>query len=140
MLIIKPKGTKDVMPDQIYKWQYVEAKFKELAEAYGFKEIRTPMFEYTELFARGVGETTDIVKKEMYTFNAGEKSVTLKPEGTASVARAFLENNEYAEMQPTKYYYVIPCFRYEEPQANRQRQFHQFGVEYFGANGMLALS
>ena len=139
MLTNAPRGTKDIMPDQIYKWQYVENQFKEYASRYGFKEIRTPMFEHTELFSRGVGDTTDIVQKEMYTFeDHGNRSITLKPEGTASVARAFLESKQYAEVQPTKYYYAIPCFRYEKPQAGRLREFHQFGVECFGAKSMLA--
>ena len=139
MLAKAPKGTKDIMPDQIYKWQYVERKFKEQAERYGFKEIRTPMFEHTELFKRGVGDTSDVVQKEMFTFeDRGRRDLALKPEGTASVARAFLEHNQYAEVQPAKYFYITPCYRDEQPQAGRQKEFHQFGVECFGAKGMLA--
>ena len=139
MLTNAPRGTKDILPSQIYKWQYVEEKFKDICKRYGFGEIRTPMFEHTELFLRGVGETTDIVQKEMYTFNDhGNRSITLKPEGTASVARAFLEHKQFAETQPTKYYYNVSCFRYEKPQAGRLREFHQFGTEIFGSHSMLA--
>ncbi len=139
MLTKAPKGTKDLMPDQIYKWHYVEGAFAEICRKYGFKEIRTPIFEHTELFARGVGDTTDIVEKQMYTFNdyAG-RSITLKPEGTAGAARAFIEHNVYANVQPTKMYYQIPCFRYEKPQSGRLREFHQFGIEVFGTADMLA--
>ncbi|MBR5229505.1 MAG: histidine--tRNA ligase [Firmicutes bacterium] len=139
MLTNAPKGTKDMMPDQAYKWHYVEKKFAELCLKYGFKEIRTPMFEHTELFQRGIGDTTDVVQKEMYTFNDhGNRSITLKPEGTSPAVRAFIEHKQYAEVQPTKYYYDIPCFRYEKPQSGRLRQFHQFGVEVFGTPNMLA--
>ena len=103
------------------------------------KEIRTPMFEHTELFNRGVGDTTDIVQKEMYTFeDHGHRSITLKPEGTASAVRAFLEHNAYAESQPTKYYYITPCFRYEKPQSGRLREFHQVGIETYGTPNMMA--
>ena len=139
MLTKAPKGTKDIMPDQIYKWQAVEQKFAEICRLYGFGEIRTPVFEYTELFQRGVGDTTDIVQKEMYTFeDHGGRSITLKPEGTSPVARAFVEHKHYAGSQPTKYYYVTPCFRYEKPQSGRLREFHQFGVEIFGTPKMSA--
>lgn len=139
MLIKTPKGTKDIMPDQVYKWHYVETIFKNIVERYGYSEIRTPLFEYTELFARGVGDTTDIVQKEMYTFNDNKgRSLSLRPEGTASAVRAFLEHKVYAEPQPTKIYYETSCYRYEEPQAGRQREFHQFGVEVFGSESMLA--
>lgn len=139
MLTNAAKGTKDIMPDQIYKWHYVEEKFKSICSRYGFSEIRTPLFEHTELFLRGVGDTTDIVQKEMYTFqDLGNRSITLKPEGTASAARAFLEHKIFANPQPTKYYYETPCYRYEKPQSGRLREFHQFGVEIFGADGMLA--
>ena len=139
MLTNAPKGTKDIMPDQVYKWHYVERKWKEICERYGFKEIRTPMFEHTELFQRGIGDTTDVVQKEMYTFNDhGGRSITLKPEGTSPAVRAFLEHKTYAEVQPTKIYYDIPCFRYEKPQSGRLRQFHQFGVETFGTPNMVA--
>lgn len=139
MLTNAPKGTKDMMPDQAYKWHYVEKKFAELCRRYGFKEIRTPIFEHTELFQRGIGDTTDVVQKEMYTFNDhGNRSITLKPEGTSPAVRAFIEHKQYAEVQPTKYYYDIPCFRYEKPQSGRLRQFHQFGIEVFGTPNMLA--
>ena len=139
MLTNAPKGTKDIMPDQVYKWHYVEKKWKEICERYGFKEIRTPMFEHTELFQRGIGDTTDVVQKEMYTFNDhGGRSITLKPEGTSPAVRAFIEHKTYAEVQPTKIYYDIPCFRYEKPQSGRLRQFHQFGVETFGTTNMVA--
>lgn len=139
MLTNAPKGTKDIMPDQVYKWHYIEKKWKEICERYGFKEIRTPIFEHTELFQRGVGDTTDIVQKEMYTFNDhGGRSITLKPEGTSPAVRAFIEHKQYAEVQPIKIYYDIPCFRYEKPQSGRLRQFHQFGVETFGTPNMVA--
>lgn len=139
MAIIAPKGTKDTLPSQVYKWHYVEKKFSEICDKYGFKEIRTPVFEHTELFQRGVGDTTDIVQKEMYTFNDyANRSITLKPEGTSPVARAFIEHKQYAEVQPTKYYYITPCFRYEKPQSGRLRAFHQFGIEIFGTTNMLA--
>lgn len=139
MAIIAPKGTKDTLPSQVYKWHYVEQKFSEICDKYGFKEIRTPLFEHTELFKRGVGDTTDIVQKEMYTFNDyANRSITLKPEGTSPVARAFIEHKQYAEVQPTKYYYITPCFRYEKPQSGRLRAFHQFGIEIFGTTNMLA--
>lgn len=139
MAIKAPKGTKDSMPKDSYKFQYIEREFYELCRRYGFREVRTPMFESTELFNRGVGETTDIVQKEMYTFeDLGHRSITLKPEGTSPAVRAFIESHDYAEMQPTKYYYDTPCFRYERPQAGRLREFHQFGVENFGTPDMMA--
>ena len=139
MANIAPKGTKDLLPSQVYKWHYVEGKFAEICKKYGFKEIRTPMFEHTEVFARGIGDTTDVVQKEMYTFNDhGNRSITLKPEGTSGAVRAFIEHKQYAEVQPTKYYYVTDCFRYEKPQSGRLRHFHQFGVEVFGTPNMLA--
>lgn len=139
MAIKAPKGTKDTMPRDSYKVQYIEKEFSELCRLYGFGEVRTPMFESTELFNRGVGETTDIVQKEMYTFeDLGHRSITLKPEGTSPAVRAFIESHDYAEMQPTKYYYDTPCFRYERPQAGRLREFHQFGVENFGTPDMTA--
>ena len=139
MLTNAPKGTKDILPDQIYKWQYVEERFRRICRLYGYREIRTPMFEHTELFLRGVGDTTDIVQKEMYTFedHAG-RSITLKPEGTSPVVRSFIENKTYADVQPTKVYYIIPCFRYEKPQSGRLREFHQVGLEVFGTPDMLA--
>lgn len=139
MLTKAPKGTKDILPDQIYKWHYVEDVFKEICRKFGFKEMRTPVFEHTELFQRGVGDTTDIVQKEMYTFeDHGHRSITLRPEGTSPVVRAFVEHKQYAEVQPSKYYYDIGCFRYEKPQSGRLRAFHQFGIEIFGTDNMLA--
>lgn len=129
-----PKGTKDMLPQDAYKWNFVENIFKEVAKYYGMREIRTPMFEHTELFLRGVGDTTDIVQKEMYTFNdKGNRSITLKPEGTAPTVRAFIEHRLFNEAQPTKLYYSIPCFRYENVQKGRFRQFHQVGTEVFGS-------
>ena len=129
-----PKGTKDVLPADSYKWQYVEEKARQVARLYGLREIRTPVFEYTELFSRGVGETTDVVTKEMYTFlDKGNRSVTLKPEGTAGVARSFIKNGLYGTPMPLKMYYIIPAFRYERPQAGRLREFHQFGAEVYGS-------
>lgn len=139
MLTNAPKGTKDILPVQAYKWHFVEKKFAEICDRYGFKEIRTPVFEHTELFKRGVGDTTDIVQKEMYTFmDHGNRSITLKPEGTSPAARAFVEHKQYADIQPTKYYYVTPCYRYENPQSGRLREFHQFGIETFGTPSMVA--
>ena len=139
MAIKAPKGTKAPRPRDSYKVQYIEKEFSELCRLYGFGEVRTPMFESTELFNRGVGETTDIVQKEMYTFeDLGHRSITLKPEGTSPAVRALIESHDYAEMQPTKYYYDTPCFRYERPQAGRLREFHQFGVENFGTPDMMA--
>lgn len=129
-----PKGTKDMLPQDAYKWHFVESVFKEVAKYYGMREIRTPMFEHTELFLRGVGDTTDIVQKEMYTFNdKGNRSITLKPEGTAPTVRAFIEHRLFNEAQPTKLFYSIPCFRYENVQKGRFRQFHQVGTEVFGS-------
>lgn len=129
-----PKGTKDVLPEESYKWQYIEGKARKIASLYGLNEVRTPTFEHTELFLRGVGDTTDIVNKEMYTFkDKGERSITLKPEGTASVARLYIENGLSSSALPAKMYYITPAFRYERPQAGRLREFHQFGVEIFGS-------
>jgi len=134
MLTKAPKGTKDVVPAESYKWHYLENTIRELTRLFGYREIRTPVFEHTELFERGVGDTTDIVQKEMYTFkDKGGRSITLKPEGTAGAVRAYIENNLYAEPQPIKVYYITPVFRYERPQAGRLREHHQFGVEVFGA-------
>ncbi|KYH36015.1 histidine--tRNA ligase [Clostridium tepidiprofundi DSM 19306] len=134
MAIKAPKGTKDLLPQNSYKWQYLEEKLRKIASTYGCREIRTPMFESTELFKRGVGETTDVVQKEMYTFeDKAGRSITLKPEGTAPAARAFIENSMYNDVQPTKLYYFTPCFRYENVQKGRLRQHHQFGVEIFGS-------
>ena len=129
-----PKGTEDLLPEDSYKWQYLEKKFKETADAYNYKETRVPTFEHTELFERGVGDTTDVVEKQMYTFNdKGGRSITLRPEGTASVVRSFLQNSLYALPMPMKAFYNIACFRYENKQKGRLREFHQFGVEAFGA-------
>lgn len=128
------KGTLDTLPANSYKIQYVEAVMREIAENYGFHEMRTPVFEHTELFQRSVGETTDVVQKEMYTFeDKGGRSITLKPEGTAGAVRAYLENGLFNEAMPQKIYYITPCYRYEKPQAGRLREFHQFGIECFGA-------
>lgn len=139
MLTNAPKGTKDVMPDQVYKWHFVEKVFADICQKYGFKEVRTPIFEHTELFTRGVGDTTDIVEKQMYTFSDyAKRSITLKPEGTSPVVRAFVEHKQFAEVQPTKMYYNIPCFRYEKPQSGRLREFHQLGIEVFGTSNMMA--
>lgn len=129
-----PKGTKDVLPDQSYKWQYIESTAREIAKNFNLSEIRTPTFEYTELFRRGVGETTDVVNKEMYTFeDKGGRSITLKPEGTAGAARLFIENGLASSPMPVKTYYITSAFRYERPQAGRLREFHQFGIEVFGS-------
>ena len=131
-----PKGTKDVLPSESYKWQFVESVAREVAASFNVKEIRTPTFEHTELFQRGVGNTTDIVTKEMYTFlDKGNRSITLKPEGTAGTVRSFIENGLFSGVLPLKMYYITPAFRYERPQAGRLREFHQFGVEIFGAKG-----
>ena len=137
MLTKAPKGTKDVLPSQSANWQYVESVVRDICARFGYREIRTPVFEHTELFLRGVGDTTDIVQKEMYTFeDKGGRSITLKPEGTAGVVRSFVENSMFADAQPTKLYYLsTPVFRYERPQAGRLREHHQFGVEVFGSQG-----
>ncbi|WP_444243806.1 histidine--tRNA ligase [Eubacterium sp.] len=133
------KGTKDVLPNESYKNQYIEATCLGVAENFGYKEMRTPVFEHTELFQRGVGDTTDVVQKEMYTFDdKGGRSITLRPEGTAGAARAFLENGLSNEALPQKICYLISCYRYEKPQAGRLREFHQFGIECFGATSPLA--
>lgn len=131
-----PRGTKDLLPGEIENWQYVEQKAREICERFRYEEIRTPIFEATELFARGIGDSTDIVQKEMYTFNdRGGRSITLRPEGTASTVRAFVEKKMYGNpTQPTKLYYIGPMFRYERPQAGRMRQFNQFGIEALGSN------
>ena len=134
MLTNRPRGTNDFLPEQTREWHYVEAILRELCKEFGYEEIRTPIFEDTELFHRGVGDTTDIVQKEMYTFeDMGGRSITLRPEGTAAAVRAYVEDKLFAGTQPTKLYYMGPMFRYERPQAGRYRQFHQFGVECFGA-------
>ena len=133
MAIIKvQKGTKDILPSEMPIWYFMEDNAREIFTSYGAKEIRTPIFEATELFARGVGDTTDIVNKEMYTFEKSERSLTLRPENTAGVVRAFIENGMHRLSAPVKLWYKGPMFRYERPQAGRQRQFHQVGVEVFG--------
>ena len=133
------KGTKDTLPTESYKSQYIEQAALDTAKTYGFHEMRTPVFEYTELFDRSVGETTDVVQKEMYTFNdKGERSITLRPEGTAGAVRAFLEHGLFNEPLPQKVCYLTSCYRYEKPQAGRLREFHQFGVECFGSASPLA--
>ncbi len=135
MLTKAPKGTRDILPYESYKWQYIEKIIKDTCESFGYSEIRTPVFEHTELFERGVGDTTDVVQKEMYTFvDKGARSITLKPEGTASAARSYIENSLYARPQPVKMYYNTSCYRYERPQQGRLREFHQFGVEVFGSD------
>lgn len=133
-MIQSAKGTYDILPNEVYKWHYVERVLKGLCDRYNYKEIRTPIFESTDLFVRGVGESTDIVTKEMYTFNdKGDRSMTLRPEGTASVARSYVEHKLYAESnQLTKLFYMGPMFRYERMQKGRNRQFHQFGLEALG--------
>ncbi|BCS81907.1 histidine--tRNA ligase [Anaerocellum diazotrophicum] len=135
MKIQAPKGTKDVLPEESYIWQYVENKFREVCKLYGYQEVRFPTFEYTELFQRGVGETTDIVQKEMYTFlDKGGRSITLRPEGTASAARLFIEHGFASRPMPQRFYYIISAFRYENTQGGRFREFHQFGIENFGSS------
>jgi len=136
MAISGPRGTRDILPDSSGWWQYIEAVARDVCRLYNYREIRTPIFEHTELFLRGIGETTDIVQKEMYTFqDRGGRSITLRPENTAAVVRAFLEHKLYADTMPTKLFYIGPMFRYDRPQAGRLRQFHQFGVEAIGAPG-----
>ena len=129
----KPRGTEDVLPRDSYRWQFLEELFRSEARAYGYKEMRTPVFEHTELFERGVGDTTDVVQKEMYTFlTKGGDSITLRPEGTAGAARALLEHGLFNDPLPIKAYYLTSCYRYEKPQAGRLREFHQFGMECYG--------
>lgn len=138
-LIKKIKGTEDILPRDSYKWQFVEKVLADEARVFGFKEIRTPVFEQTSLFVRGVGEGTDVVQKEMYTFETkGGESLTLRPEGTAGSARALLEHALVNEGLPIKANYFTTCYRYEKPQAGRQREFHQFGMEVYGANSPLS--
>ena len=135
MLTTRPRGTNDFLPGESEKWQYIEQLCRQVCAEYGYKEIRLPIFEHTEVYLRSVGETSDIVEKEMYSFeDKGFTHVTLRPEGTAGTVRAFLENKLYADPQPTKLYYMGPMFRYDKPQAGRYRQFNQFGVEVFGAD------
>lgn len=135
MLTQAPKGTKDVIPTEVYKWHYVESIIREICACNGYREMRTPTFEHTELFERGVGETTDVVQKEMYTFkDKAGRSITLKPEGTSPIVRAFIENSLFNEQLPSKVYYFTPCLRYEKPQSGRLREHHQFGIEAFGSS------
>ncbi len=161
----KPRGTQDLLPEMLIKWNYIEESFKKICKRYGFDEIRTPIFEHTSLFKRGVGESTDVVSKEMYSvfnlreyyqfiqnkhvennlshdvidkFLADKNRLTLKPEGTAPVVRAFVENKLFANVQPTKLYYNTPCLRHERPQAGRYRQFHQLGIEMFGSDSPIS--
>lgn len=134
MLTQAPRGTFDLYGQELLEWKNIEKEIERVTSEFNFKEIRTPIFEHTELFLRGIGDTTDVVQKEMYTFeDKGGRSITLRPEWTAGVGRAYLEHSLYAEVQPTKLYYVGPCFRYEKPQAGRNRQFSQFGCELYGA-------
>lgn len=135
MQIVAPRGTRDILPADVVKWQYVESVVREICELFGYGEIRLPVFEQSELFARGIGDATDIVQKEMYTFkDRGERSLTLRPEFTAGVVRAYLEHKMFGWAQPVKLFYYGPLFRYERPQAGRQRQFNQFGIEAFGSS------
>lgn len=130
-----PKGTKDVLPSESYKWQYVECIIREICALNGYKEMRTPIFEHTELFERGIGDTTDVVQKEMYTMeDKGGRSITLKPEATASFVRAYVEHSMFNDIQPVKVFCTTPCFRYEKPQSGRLREFHQFDIEVFGSS------
>lgn len=138
-MIQKPKGTKDILPSEIYKWQYIESKVKNIFENYGFKEIRVPVFENTELFQRGVGDTTDVVQKEMYTFDdKGGRSITLRPEGTAGVVRSYIENGMASLPSPVKLWYNMAMYRYENVQKGRLREFHQIGAEMFSTSSYLA--
>ena len=132
--ITVPKGTFDILPDRIPMWEKIEKVARDISKRFGYKEIRTPEFENTNLFVRGVGETTDIVQKEMYTFTRGKESFTLKPEGTAAVVRSYIENGMSSLAQPVKLFYLTNCFRGENPQKGRYRQFHQFGIEAIGSN------
>ena len=136
MLTTGPRGTHDITPAEAANWRRVENSARMICEQYNYGEIRTPIFEHTELFLRGIGETTDVVQKEMYTFtDRGGRSVTLRPENTAAVVRAYLEQKLYADAAATKLFYIGPMFRYDRPQAGRLRQFHQFGIEAIGPAG-----
>jgi len=157
-VISKPRGTNDILPSEVYKWHYIENEFRKICAEFGYEEIRTPAFEYTKLFKRGVGETTDIVQKEMFnvipnvkirelsdegataSFNKylDKEGMTLKPEGTAPVVRSYVENKLHGQGGMHKFYYVTPCFRHERPQAGRMRAFHQFGIEVFGSNSAIS--
>lgn len=139
MPIKAPRGTYDILPPESWKWHNMEENLKRIARIYGYREIRTPLFEHTELFERGVGEGTDIVSKEMYTFfDKSGRSLTLRPEATASSVRALLEHSIHAGILPIKWFYCGPMFRYDRPQSGRYRQFHQFGIELFGSNSPMA--
>lgn len=139
MLINRPKGTKDLLPKDTFKLQYIEEKVRKILENYGFGEIRVPVFEHTELFQRGVGETTDVVQKEMYTFDdKGGRSITLRPEGTAGAVRAYLENGLSSNPSPVKLWYNMAMYRYENVQKGRLREFHQIGIEVLGSSSYLA--
>ena len=139
MLTNAPRGTKDILPDTVGEWNYIEGKIREICGRYGFEEIRTPLFEHTELFHRGIGEGTDVVDKEMYTFeDRGGRSITLRPENTASVVRAYLQNKLYGDSSLVKLFYIGSMFRYDRPQAGRMREFHQFGVESLGEENPMA--
>ena len=134
MLTRAPRGTKDILPGAVNGWRYVESVLRDVCREFNYQEIRTPIFEHTELFQRGIGDGTDVVDKEMYTFNdRSGRSITLRPENTAAVVRSFVENKLYAEPMPLKVFYIGPMFRYDRPQAGRMRQFHQFGVEAMGS-------
>ena len=138
-MLQKPKGTKDILPEESYRWQLIEEDAQYVFESFGLKEIRVPTFEYTELFERGVGDTTDVVQKEMYTFeDKGGRSITLRPEGTAGIVRAYVENGLSSKPSPCKVWYKMPMFRYENVQKGRYREFHQLGCEIFGTNSYLA--
>lgn len=134
MLTTAPRGTKDILPGAVNGWRYIESVLRDVCREFNYQEIRTPIFEHTELFQRGIGDGTDVVDKEMYTFNdRSGRSITLRPENTAAVVRSFVENKLYAEPMPLKVFYIGPMFRYDRPQAGRMRQFHQFGVEAMGS-------
>ncbi|MHB8962286.1 MAG: ATP phosphoribosyltransferase regulatory subunit, partial [Saccharofermentanales bacterium] len=136
MKLTAPKGTRDILPAEIYAWQHIERTFADVCDAFGFSEIRIPTFESTEVFQRGVGGTTDVVQKEMYTFcDKGNRSISLRPEGTAGVARSFIENGMSSLPFPVKLFYNITAFRYENVQKGRYREFHQLGLEAFGSQG-----
>ncbi|MBR2807381.1 MAG: histidine--tRNA ligase [Oscillospiraceae bacterium] len=136
LLTQSPRGTQDVLPQDSYKWQYVENKMRDICSTFGYGELRTPTFEHTELFARGVGDSTDVVDKEMYTFeDRGLRSITLRPEGTAGAVRALIQAGAFAGTLPVRAYYLTSCFRYEKPQSGRLREFHQLGIELFGVAG-----
>lgn len=135
-MIQAPKGTRDILPSEVYRWHYIQATYKKLCDSFGYKEIRIPVFEHTELFQRGVGDTTDVVQKEMYTFqDKGGRSISLRPEGTAGIVRSYIENGMASLPQPVKVFYDLTAYRYENVQKGRYREFHQFGVEAFGAAG-----